>query len=262
MTARRAERDTGSPEKSPSHTQPNFADNASAQEQAQGQGRDVQALISDLQGRLTELNSGAASKGIRKASDLVDRVQAREAFRDASEVGGKRVWFGLPAIDDSVEASPRHVVMVAARPGVGKSAMAIQGLWKTAAQGHSSLLISLEMDEYEVEARLASWKTSEGHRRFRAGTYSDASVFNLSRETETLDRIHHWIHPSNVPWPTVEATIRDAVRLHRLRDTATTLSYLWATWRDLQLRESPLSRGAQFWRSEMLRESRRENHER
>jgi replicative DNA helicase len=187
-----------------------------AQQQAQGQGRDVQALISDLQARLTELNAGHASKGIRKASDLVDRVQAREAFRDANEAGGKRVWFGLPAIDESVEAAPRHVVMVAARPGVGKSAMAIQGLWKTASQGHASLLISLEMDEYEVEARLASWKTSEGHRRFRAGTYSDASVFNLSRETETLDRIHHWIHPSNVPWPTVEATIRDAVRLHRV----------------------------------------------
>jgi replicative DNA helicase len=188
-----------------------------AQQQAMVQGRDVQSLIGELAGRLMDLAAGNVSKGIRKASAMLDRVQCKEAFRQPGEMGGKLAWVGLPNIDEEVEASPRHVVIIAARPGGGKSALAVQGCWHTARHGHACLLVSLEMDEDEVESRLASWRTSEGHRRFRAGTYSDAAVNTLMRDGETMDRIHTWVHPSNVPWHTVEATIRDAVRVHQVR---------------------------------------------
>lgn len=174
----------------------------------------ISDLISELSGKLAALSVGRDVARIRSASAMLDRLKSREAFRDPGEAGGKAAWIGLPDLDEEIEASPKHVVIIAARPGIGKSALAIQGLWHTARCGLSSLLISLEMDTHEVEARLAAWLSGEGQRRFRDGTYTDTAVWNLSREELALQKIHTWAHPSGVAWSKVEAVIRDAVRVH------------------------------------------------
>lgn len=187
---------------------------ADAQAQAMRQSQDVQSVISDIAGRLATLNVSDQASKITSAADMLDRLQAKEAFRQPGDSAGKLAWLGIPTIDQEIEASPRHIVMIAARPGIGKSALAIQGLWETAKRGITSLLISLEMDQDEVDSRLASWRTREGHRQFRSGAYSDAAVYDLIQHGHILDRIKKWVHPSGVPWPTVEAIIRDAVRVH------------------------------------------------
>jgi replicative DNA helicase len=173
----------------------------------------VQDVISTLASRLSALAAGSIGPKIRKASTLVDRIVAGEAFRDLS-IGAKLVWTGLECFDEALECSPGHVVMVGARPGVGKSALAIQIAWVTANHGGRPFLISLEMDDGEVDARLASWQSREGYRVFRDARWSDASAHALMEASPVMDQISVWCHGSQVPWSTVEAAIRDAVRLN------------------------------------------------
>jgi replicative DNA helicase len=173
-------------------------------------------MVSAAAMELSQLARGKDAARISRGSDLLDWLQAREAFRDPN-ASGKLVWLGLDAFDDAIEGSAGHVVMVAARPGIGKSAMAVQAQWSTARKGIASLLVSLEMDEYEVRARYAAWRSGEGQRAFRAGHYTDAAVFGLLQARQDLDLMHHWIHPSGVAWSRVEAVIRDAVRVQGVR---------------------------------------------
>jgi len=169
--------------------------------------------ISSLATQLSNLSSGASAIKIRRGTVLMDRIVSGEAFRCAT-AGGKLAHFGVPRMDDAVEAAAGHVITVGARPGVGKSALAVQGVWRTAQMGGHPFLISLEMDEDEIDARMAAWQTLEGYKVFRAGAWKDSSVTSICAQADTLDRITTWCHPSGVSWSMVEAAIRDAVRVH------------------------------------------------
>jgi replicative DNA helicase len=173
----------------------------------------VGELVTDLANRLTTLATGATGLEIWKGTELLDRLMAGQPFRDPNG-SAKLVHFGIPAMDDVLEASASHVITIGARPGVGKSALEIQGVWRTALAGERPFLISLEMDRDEIGARLAAWQTGEPYKTFRQGTWTASSVESMVAESEALERITTWCHPSGVPWAKVEAAIRDAVRIH------------------------------------------------
>jgi len=173
----------------------------------------VQGVISTLSGKLSALAAGSGGAKIRKGSTLVDRIAAGEAFRD-STIAAKLVWFGIHAFDEVLECSPGHVVMIGARPGVGKSALGIQVFWQTVLNGGSPFLVSLEMDDGEVDSRIAAWRTLEGYRHFRDGSWTDNAANVLMDSVPELDRTTIWCHTSGVPWATVEAAIREAVRVN------------------------------------------------
>lgn len=162
--------------------------------------------------RLAALASDGAAPTLRKASALLDRIMAGEAFRDYQGRASKLAWFGVDRWDQALETAPGHLVLLAARPGVGKTALVIQGAWTTARRGERPLIVSLEMDADEVEARLASWSTQESARHFRDGRWTASAAEQLIGDHSTLDRITTWCHPSGVPFAKVEAAIRDAVR--------------------------------------------------
>lgn len=189
---------------------------ARACETAASQSQPIDDLIAELASELSSLVRGSESNRIRKASALLDRLHAGEAFRDPS-AHGKLLWTGMDAIDEAVEASSSHVVIIAARPGVGKSALAVQSQWATARRGIPSLLISLEMDRHELESRYASWESWRGQRDFRRGDWDVQTVQTLSNAAPVMDLMHHWVAASNAPWPKVESVIRDAVRVHGVR---------------------------------------------
>jgi len=174
----------------------------------------IQEVISRLAGLLSILAAGSSTSAkIRKGSAMVDRIVAGEAFRD-QDFGEKLCWFGLEAFDGALECSPGHVVMIGARPGVGKSALAIQAFMTTARNGGRPFLVSLEMDDGEIDSRLASWQSGEGYKAFRSGHWTDVSARSIIGAAEVLDHTSIWCHTSGVPWPTVEAAIRDAVRIN------------------------------------------------
>ena len=152
---------------------------------------------------------------VASADELLDKIMAGEAFRVDGDAD-RQLWLGLEAFDFALDGEPGHLWVLAARPGVGKTALAIQGAWDTALRGQCTLLVSLEMEEWELRARIASWHCHVPARDFRKGRWSDQTARSLM-DPETrgaLSRIKTWCHPSGLPWEKLEAAIREAVRAH------------------------------------------------
>lgn len=186
---------------------------AEAHRRGQDSMEPIGSVLSDIATQLSALSAGSTGIEIRSGGLIIDRLMSGEAFRDPNG-GAKLVNFGVPCMDEVVEAAQGHVITLGARPGVGKSAEAIQGLWETALSGGRPFLVSLEMDKHEIDSRLASWVTGSGYSVFRSGHWKASDVEAMMGVQAAAERIQTWCHPSGVPWSKVEAAIRDAVRVH------------------------------------------------
>jgi replicative DNA helicase len=158
----------------------------------------------------------------RSGRDLAARLALGESFRPGG-AAGKLLRLPIHRWDEAIECAPGHVIVVGARPKVGKTAFAVDAMVKTASWGHHVGFVSLEMDNDEVEARIAARMTGINATRFAKGEWTQHEVGVAMAETGILDRMHWWCHPSGVSWARVEAEIREMVRLKGV--TAVVIDY-------------------------------------
>ena len=166
---------------------------------------------------INALDRGEGDAPSEAASGYIDRMIAGEAFRPPSEHGGKLAHFGLSAFDGAIEAAPGHVIIVAARPGVGKSALAIQTQWQTAFHGIPSLLISLEMDRGALHKRYAAWQSCHPQGFYKAGAYKPDDIDEAEMSRAEADAMRFSVRPQGTPWAHIEAIIRNEVRRHGVK---------------------------------------------
>jgi len=178
-------------------------------------GGDPSEIIAEAIDGLSKLSQDGSRARVQTLEGVIERVRAEEAF--CAKGSDKLARFGLPPFDDAIEASAEHVVVVAARPGLGKSALGIQVQWETALKGVPSLLISLEMNKDEIDSRVAAWFTGYSQRNFRSGYYGPDAHPKLEAMRSQLAMMNVWVHESGVPWGQIEAAIRDAVRAKGVR---------------------------------------------
>lgn len=172
---------------------------------------DPAGVAGTLQTQLADLFSDGHFAGVHSAAEILELLAEGRPFRDQTKAE-KLAWLGLAEIDDALEASPGHVVIVAARPGVGKSALAVQGACITAGKGGKALIVSLEMDTDEVYSRIAARMSGSSASRYRKGTWTFEDARSLHDQQTILEAMDVWAHPSGVSWNRVEAVIRDSVR--------------------------------------------------
>lgn len=103
------------------------------------------------------------------ASELYDRVEAWA--NNPLEYGQTRgLATGIPSLDHLVGGLyPGWLVMVAARPGVGKSALCFEVARRVGRRGESVAVFSLEMPKLDVLARWASAESQVETRKLRRG---------------------------------------------------------------------------------------------
>ena len=91
----------------------------------------------------------------KRTQSLKTSVDCALAYVEKLKQGNKLIPSGIPAIDESVEGvSNGEMAIIAARPGNGKSALALQWLSHAAKLGHNALLLSAEMSATEVGKRI------------------------------------------------------------------------------------------------------------
>jgi replicative DNA helicase len=106
------------------------------------------------------------------------------AARDDAKPGAAS---GLPTIDGYTGAfRPGELICVAARPGVGKSALALQIAEHTAAAGRPVLFVSLEMTPQEVAHRSLLAAADVPNHRAKAGRLDAAQVARLIGAADRL----------------------------------------------------------------------------
>ena len=114
-------------------------------------------------------------------------LQINELVRNKGQLPG--ITTGFRDIDKMLGGLKKtDLVVLAARPGMGKTAFALNVAENAAMAGHSVLVFSMEMSKEQLVNRLLSLETSIDADKLRKGNLTDEDWGNL---IEGIDRISH-----------------------------------------------------------------------
>jgi replicative DNA helicase len=117
-------------------------------------------IMASLEGELLALGEAPGAGADQWLAGAVKAAMddVWEAYQSECPLMG--VSSGLPSLDKLTGGwKPGRLIILAGRPGMGKSAVALFFAWAAASAGHGVQFSSLEMSEAEVSARLVSLQT-------------------------------------------------------------------------------------------------------
>ena len=157
-------------------------------EEASGSGEYVQ-IVSDASEAITRLAIEAPQRElITDLSDLVDDLVEGKAL--TAQNGGRALSWGDPVMDEICPIPRGEPTLVTARPGVGKSAMALQIIVSSVRAGIARpLFLSLEMGREKIKARVAGHLTSVNSRQFRDAKYGASEIQKIIEQQDILKGI-------------------------------------------------------------------------
>ena len=163
---------------------------ASGQELAKaalGQEHPPRALAEAYVSRLSDYLTGEQSHGMvtieQSVAATLERVEA--AYRAGGQVTG--VPTGIPDLDQSTSGwQPGDLIILAARPSVGKTALALNLATSAARDGVPVAIFSLEMSHPQLTQRMLSHASQLNLLALRSGRLSEQDWVALSRNVERV----------------------------------------------------------------------------
>ncbi|CAM1333443.1 replicative DNA helicase [Tenacibaculum aestuariivivum] len=131
---------------------------------------DVFDLLDDAEGKLFEVTQGNLKKGAERADSLV-----QQSITKIQEISGKEGMSGLATGFTKLDAltsgwQPSDLIIIAARPGMGKTAFVISMAKNMAIDfGHGVAVFSLEMSSVQLITRMISSETGLTSEKLRKG---------------------------------------------------------------------------------------------
>ena len=139
-------------------------------EQSYDETADVFDLLDNAESKLFEVTQGNLKKSSESAKDLV-----KQAVTKIQEIGNKDGMSGLETGFTKLDAltsgwQPSDLIIIAARPGMGKTAFVISMAKNMAIDfGHAVALFSLEMSSVQLITRMISSETGLTSEKLRKG---------------------------------------------------------------------------------------------
>lgn len=135
-------------------------------------GEDTRQEMFNLQNKLTELSGNNYSGDWKDMSELMTELYKHQDEMQKSK--GMGLATGIPTIDRLYGGLfGGQTIVIGARPSVGKSALAGQLAMNIAAKGNKVGIISMEMKNNEIAARLAAIDTNMTFNEIYRGLYAD-----------------------------------------------------------------------------------------
>ena len=167
---------------------------------------------------------GSAPSRFWNGLDLMDRVEHGEPLRPR-DARDKLLHFGLPWLDDLLITCPGNVIVMAGRPGAGKTGLGLQARNVTASRGVPSAFMSLEMGKEELDARDLAWWCSDprvgriiSFRDLLAGRYNASEAMAALRDQiPALQNTYGWAHSSGLPTGKLIGAMAEAVEVYGCR---------------------------------------------
>lgn len=136
------------------------------------QGEDTRQEIFKLQNKLTELSGNHQTSDWKDMSELM--IDLYKHQDEMSKTQGVGISTGISTIDRLYGGFfPGQMIVIGARPSIGKSALAGQLAMNMAAKGNKVGFISMEMNNNEIAARLAAIDTNTPFNEIYRGLYAD-----------------------------------------------------------------------------------------
>ncbi len=116
------------------------------------------------------IQNGGPQKDIHIKSLLTETIQEVSQIQESGTLGIPTGFVDLDKLTGGLV--PKDLIVLAARPGMGKSALAINVMKNVARNGHSSLMFSLEMGTGQVVQRILSNESDIHLHKIRGGYLS------------------------------------------------------------------------------------------
>lgn len=143
---------------------------------------DLEQSLYDLAERA--MDDRAANDGEISATDAVN--QSLAAIEHRLRGDELRLTTGIPLLDRHHRISPGNLITIAARPSVGKTALAITMLRGMLKRGLKVGFICMEMSPIEIANRFLSQESGIPYRDLEDGRFDPAEL------KVAVEEVHHW----------------------------------------------------------------------
>ncbi|MDO1500198.1 replicative DNA helicase [Winogradskyella maritima] len=158
-------------------------------EEAYDEGNDVFDLLDTAEAKLYEVTQGNVKKSTETAQSLV--IQAKKKIEEISNKDGLS---GIPTGFDKLDKltsgwQPSDLIIVAARPGMGKTALTLTMARNIAVDFNQAVaFFSLEMSSVQLITRLISSETGLSSEKLRTGKLEKHEWEQLNVKVKTLEK--------------------------------------------------------------------------
>ena len=146
------------------------------QETGYDDSKDIQDMLDEAESGLFDLSSGSLKREVSPISPVIEEaiVQMNEASKRTDGLSG--IPSGFPSIDKVTSGwQEATMIVIAARPAMGKTAFVLSMARKMAVEHHKSVAIfSLEMSNVELVKRMMVAQTEIPSDKIKNGRLSDA----------------------------------------------------------------------------------------
>ncbi len=156
-------------------------------------------LIKEYQDKIAEIATAKQDDTPRHLGEItvatIEKIRERKVLRDKDPYGTNEMMTGFRKLDDLIgPLKQSNLIIVAARPSVGKTALAMNIGENISATGKNVLFISLEMSEEELCERILSGQTEISSKRLASGDFSNNGDISKLVEAEfALSKHSLWI---------------------------------------------------------------------
>jgi replicative DNA helicase len=154
---------------------------------------DVSALVTDAEAELCAIGSHGISTDARLIADVA-RDTISELRRDVESPHRPGVMSGVGPLDSGMgPIMPGELAIVAARPGCGKTALAMQFAEQAAERSRSVLFVSLEMKDRELVRRELCRLAGLDSRDVRSLQVTEQDLERLQQASELFEGQRLWL---------------------------------------------------------------------
>lgn len=174
----------------------------------------VDAVLATASEAITRLATDTP-KGqlITDLTDLMDDLAEGKAITTAN--GGRAMTWGDPILDSLCPIPRGEPALIVARPGCGKSALAIQVVCATVDAGIGKpLFLSLEMGREKIKARIAAHLSGTNSKAFRDAHYTARDIEAVMDRKYILEGMKVMFPNQQCPIEEIESLVRHAVDVH------------------------------------------------
>ena len=181
---------------------------------------DVDEIVDRAQAEVYAVTDRRAAEDFKPLSDLMQPTLDEMEAIESRGAGLSGVPTGFADLDDLTNGlHPGQLIIVAARPGIGKSTLALD-LARSASikNGLSSVIFSLEMSQIEITMRLLSAEAGVPLSHIRGGRMNDQDWNRVSAKMGQVSEAPMFIDDSpNLTMMEIRAKARRLKQRHDLR---------------------------------------------
>lgn len=183
------------------------------------EGAELESVVDRAQQEMFNITNDSASEDYQVLADLLESTMDELDDLSAGAGGEGGIFSGFRDLDELTNGfRGGQMIIVAARPGVGKSTLALDFMRAASVQqGKASVLFSLEMSRSEVMMRVFSAEAAVPLSAMRGGKMDDSQWDKLTRRVTQIEDAPIFIDDSpNLTMTEIRAKARRLAQKHNL----------------------------------------------